>query len=126
LNFYNDYIFLAAYLLLSILVLSINCKGRRQPLIFNVIPILLICALNFIYGWALPTLYKIYKEKIDGFASLYLLFYGYPIIDLALYSLTLILGSFVDRWIKSFFTQIHFYILGYGVGMILLVGYTEV
>jgi len=60
------------------------------------------------------------------YAALFLLFYGYPVIDLALYSLTLALGTLMDRWLKSFFSQIHFYILGYGVGMILLVGYTEV
>lgn len=126
LMFYNDYIFLAVYLLLSTIVVSVNCKDKKQAIKHNTIPILWICLLNLVYCWLIPSLYKIYVLNMSIFASLFLIFYGYPVIDLALYSITLALGSLMDRWVKNFFHQIHFYLLGYGVGMILLVGYTEV
>lgn len=126
LPFYNDYIFLAIYLLLSVIVVCVNCVDKKSAIKHNLVPILWICALNFIYCWILPTLYRVYQLNMSIYAAAFLIFYSYPIIDLAFYASTLALGHMMERWVKSFFSQIHFYILGYGVGMILLVGYTEV
>ena len=126
LTFYNDYIFMGGYLLLSIVVVAVNCKDRRSAIKYNIVPILWICALYFIYCWLIPSLYKVYIQNISTYGAIYLIFYGYPVIDLCFYAATLGLGSLISKWIKGLYSQIHYYILGYGVGMILLVGYTEV
>jgi hypothetical protein len=67
-----------------------------------------------------------YFNNLSTYSSCFLIIYSYPIIDLILYSATLALGCKMDDWLKGFFSSIHFYLLGYGVGMIMLVGYTEV
>lgn len=56
----------------------------------------------------------------------FLVIYLYPLFDLAIYSLTLFLGTKVENHIKNFFSMIHFLLIGYGVGMVLNTGYTEV
>lgn len=59
-------------------------------------------------------------------SALFLIIYAYPAIDLLIYSVVLLLGNKVEDSVKSFFSVIHYMLLGYGAGMILIVGYTEV
>jgi hypothetical protein len=75
----------------------------------------------------LPKLYSIYLQNMtSSMSALFLIFYIYPAFDLLFYSLTLLLGTKIDQNLKGFFSQIHFFLIGYGAGMVLLVGYTEV
>jgi hypothetical protein len=59
-------------------------------------------------------------------SAVFLLIYLYPAFDLLLYSLTLYLGTKVENNVKGLLSVIHFFLLGYGVGTVLIVGYTEV
>lgn len=102
----------------------VNCNDKATAAKNTLIPLLIIAGIYFIYGWLLPTLYKLYYDNLSVYSAVFLMIYGYPVFDVLLYSLTLILGNKIDNWIKEFFSTIHFLLLGYGVGMILLVGYT--
>jgi len=93
LNFYNDYLFLACYLLLSIIIVAVNCNDKKSAIKFNIIPIIWISLLYFIYCFLIPSLYKLYTQNINTFGALYLIFYGYPVIDLILYIITLAFGT---------------------------------
>jgi hypothetical protein len=59
-------------------------------------------------------------------SAIFLVIYGYPFVDLLLYAFTLFLGTKVENSVKNFFASIHFLLIGYAVGMILIIGYTEV
>ncbi len=59
-------------------------------------------------------------------STVFLVIYAYPIFDVIIYSLVLWLGTKVEDNVKALFSTIHFMLLGYGAGMILIVGYTEV
>jgi hypothetical protein len=61
---------------------------------------------------------------MDMYSSIFLIAYLYPFFDLGFYALLIFLGTFVQPNIKNFLGTIHFLILGYGVGMILIIGYT--
>jgi hypothetical protein len=113
-------------MVLALVVSIVNCQDKEAAAKNTLIPLLIIATIYFIYGWVLPTLYKVYYDNLSIYSAVFLLIYGYPVIDALLYSLTLLLGNKMDIWIKEFFSTIHFLLLGYGVGMILLVGYTEV
>lgn len=63
---------------------------------------------------------------MSNMETAFMIIYLYPIIDLLIFVLTLKLGSGVKAPFKSFFAMLHYLLIGYGVGMILLVGYTEV
>ena len=71
-------------------------------------------------------MYSIYLEKMSTTSALFLVFYLYPLFDLLIYSLVLGLGSKIEDNVKGFFSAIHFLMVGYGAGLIMLVGYTEV
>lgn len=43
-----------------------------------------------------------------------------------MYSLILVMGHYVSEQVRGFHAQIHFLLIGYEVGFILLIGYTEV
>lgn len=67
-----------------------------------------------------------YNKNLDQMSAVFLVIYLYPLFDLLLYSISLFFGSYMYNDIKDFFGSLHYFMLGYGVGMILLVGYTEV
>lgn len=124
LNFYNDYVFYGAFTVLAVIVSLVNCKEKGPAMRNLLIPLLLIAGIYFIYGWLLPTFYTAYVKNLSTYSAIFLIFYGYPIIDTIIYSLTLFLGCKTDDWVKGFFSTIQFLLIGYGVGMILLIGYT--
>ena len=89
------------------------------------VPTLLIAFLYCCYTLFLPKLYSVYNSNISNVITrLFLIFYLYPVFDLLLYALVLGLGSKVENGLKGVFSMIHFMMVGYGAGMILLVGYT--
>lgn len=71
-------------------------------------------------------LYWAYFKHLSFQGASFLTFYAYPFIDLIMYALILVMGSFVSRHVRTFFSQIHYLLIGYEVGFILLIGYTEV
>lgn len=127
-SFYNDWIFYAAYVVLTLIVAIINNKGlnrTKEALCNTLIPLLIIGVLYLVYSLLLPSLYYIYYQNLSSMSTIFLIIYAYPAFDLIIYSLVLWLGTKVeDNSIKSLFSVIHFMLLGYGAGMILIVGYT--
>lgn len=71
-------------------------------------------------------LYYVYSQNLSQQASVFLIFYAYPFIDLIMYALILVMGNYVSHHVRTFYSQIHYLLIGYEVGFILLVGYTEV
>jgi hypothetical protein len=109
------------------IVAILNNSGKTKEAVLNtLIPMGFIGVVYIIYSLLLPTLYKIYIDSVSSIAAAFLVFYLYPFIDLIIYSLMLILGNYVEDRVKNFYGVIHFILLGYGVGLTLLVGYTEV
>ena len=126
LSFYNEYLFYALYLIISAIIVGINAKEKCRALGNLLIPLLIIPFLCVCYALFLPSLYKAYVKNMSNYGAVFLIIYSYPAIDLLFYAGTLALGCKMDNWVKGFFSTIHFLLLGYGVGMILIVGYTEV
>ncbi len=52
--------------------------------------------------------------------------YLFPFFDLLMYAFLLIIGRYLSKHVKTFHQQLHFLTLGYAVGTIMLVGYSEV
>ena len=91
------------------------------------IPLTLIAALYCTYTLFLPKLYSVYSSNItNSITVLFMIFYIYPAFDLLIFSITLLLGNKVEPNVKGFFSMLHFLMIGYAAGMIMLVGYTEV
>ena len=129
LSFYGEWIFYAFYMVLAIIVVMINNAGlgRGKEAAANaLIPMLLIALLYCTYTLFLPKLYNRYNQKLAQITGIFLAIYLYPLFDLSIYALTLGLGTKIEDNVKGFFSMIHFFMIGYGVGMILIVGYTEV
>ncbi len=124
LSFYSDYLFYAFYVVFGAVVVLVNAKEKGSSLGNFLIPLLIIAFLYFVYAFLLPTLYKLYTNNLSTYGAIFLTIYSYPAIDLLFYAATLGLGTKMDNWVKGFFSTIHFLLLGYGVGMILIVGYT--
>jgi len=92
-------------------------------------PLLIIAALYLIYSLLLPSLYHVYYLNLSSMSTIsmstiFLIIYAYPAFDLILYSLCLWLGTKVEDDVKGLFSVIHYMLIGYGAGMILIVGYT--
>lgn len=126
LTYYNDYIFFAAFALFASVVVLVNAREKGKMLGNLLIPLFLIAFIYFSYAWLIPSLYKSYVQNLSTYGAVFLIIYGYPVFDLLFYAGTLALGCKIDNWLKGFFSTIHFLLWGYGIGMILLVGYTEV
>lgn len=124
LSFYNDALFFAAFVVLSAIVGAVNAKEKGRTLANLLIPLLLMALLYFAYCLLIPSLYNMYKNSLSLYSYVFLIMYSYPAIDLLLYCLTLGVGSKMDDWVKGFFGSIHYLLLGYGVGMVMLAGYT--
>lgn len=131
LSIYNEYMYYGIYAILTLLVAIINNSGlnrTKEAVLNTLIPLGLIAFLYLCYCYLLPQLYSIYLNKINisTVGCIFLIVYAYPLFDILFYALTLFLGTKVENSVKSFFAIIHFLMIGYGVGMILIVGYTEV
>lgn len=126
---YNEYIYYGIYVILTLIIAIINNAGlnrTKEALCNALIPLMLIAFLYVCYSLFLPTLYNVYLNNLSSMSSIFLVVYAYPFFDLLFYGLTLFLGTKVELSVKSFFANIHFLMIGYGVGMILIIGYTEV
>lgn len=129
LSFYADWIFFGIYTLLTVIVVVINNNSlnrTKESLANSLIPLLLIAFLYCVYSLFLPTLYKVYLDKLSTYSARFLVIYLYPLFDLLIYAITLFLGTKVEDNVKGFFSVIHYFLIGYGVGYVLLCGYTEV
>lgn len=99
-EFFADYIFFSIYIVLALVVSVVNCQDKEAAAKNTLIPLLIIATIYFIYGWLLPTLYKVYVDNLSNYSAIFLLIYGYPVIDALLYGLTLLLGNKMDHSIK--------------------------
>lgn len=126
---YNDYIWFGAYVIFTLIVALINNSGLgkcKEATKNTLIPLSIIALVFACYSILLPTLYYVYSSNLGTVIYPFLVVYLYPFIDLIFYSLLLGLGTFVEDSVKNFLSVIQFLLLGYGVGITLLVGYTEV
>jgi len=127
-SIHGEWIYYGLFVLLATVVVLINNYNldRTKEALANVlIPLLLIAFLYCCYSLFLPKLYSIYYSNISSSMTvLYMVFYIYPAFDLLLYSLTLFLGNKVEWQVKGLQSAIHYMLVGYGAGMVLLVGYT--
>ena len=129
-SFYGDWIFFGIFILVCLLVSLINNAGisrAKEAILNTLIPLLLIAFIYCTYTLFLPKLYNVYSTNVsNAITQLFLIFYIYPAFDLLIYILVLLLGWKVEDGVKGFHSMIHFLMIGYGAGMIMLVGYTEV
>ena len=104
-----------------------NLEKVKSGIFSAIIPLFLIAFFYSCHNFFFPAMLN--AEKIGlptGYDALFLWFYLYPLLDLALFSMLLGGNYFLPPEIKLFTEILHFQLVGYGVGMILLVGYTEV
>ena len=128
-SFYGDHIFAAAYVILTLIVAIVNNAGVsriKEAVLNTLIPLLFIAFLYCTYTLFLPRLYYVYYQNLSVTTVAFLVFYLYPAFDLLFYSVFLILRTKVENDVKGFFSVIHYFMVGYGAGMIMIVGYTEV
>lgn len=129
LSFYADWIFFGIYVILGLIVVLVNEGGlgrAGQGALNSLVPWLLIALLYCIYSLFLPSLYHIYTTNLSSTTAVFLVIYIYPGFDLIIYSLCLGLGTKLEPSLKGGFSMIHFLMIGYGAGMVLNCGYTEV
>ena len=123
---YSDYIFYGAYALLTLIVAAVNNKDRvKEGLAAAFFPLAYIALVIFTYTYLWPALYDVYIRKIPK-SAVYAQIYLYPLWDAIGYILLLTMNSKLPEMAKKFLSYIQFLILGYFVGMTLLVGVTEV
>lgn len=129
LSFYGDWLFFIFYTVFTIIGTLVNYTGigrTSYALANSTIPLVLIIFLYCFYTLFLPSFYYVYFKNETAMTAAFLIIYLYPLFDLAFYSLTLFLGTKVEDHLKGFFSMIHFLMIGYGIGMVLNTGYTEV
>ena len=124
--YWRDYGFMGVAIIFISIVALVNAKEKCRSLGNVLIPLLWYSMLYFLCGWVFPRLYNVYINNMAQLSAYFLIFYTYPAWDLILYSLTLFLGTKVDDDVKPFFSTIHYFLLGYAVGITMLIGYTEV
>lgn len=129
LSFYGDWVFFGMYVVFGLIVVLVNegGLGRAGTGALNcLIPWLLIALLYCIYSLFLPSLYRVYFDKESAQTAAFLIVYFYPAFDLIIYSLCLGLGTKIEPVLKKGFSMLQFMMIGYAVGSILNIGYTEV
>lgn len=123
--YYQPY-FYAANFIATILVSALNNRDKvRSAIAAAALPLLYIALLMFIYSLFWPYLYSLYLKRFPE-PSAYVQIYLFPLWDLLLYSFLLLLNAKSPLQAKPFLSTIQYLIQGYLVGMILLVGVTEV
>ena len=124
--FYWQYMFFGFNLLVALIVAGVANRpniGRGLGAAF--FPLFYIAVLYACYTIAWPSLYKVYTGNFGNWAA-YVQVYLFLLWDLLTYSLLLLLNNYLPQMGKAFASTIHYLILGYFVGINLLVGVTEV
>jgi len=96
LSIYNEYMYFGANFILTLIVALINNSSlnkTKEAATNTIIPLSLIALIFACYSIFLPTLYKVYLLNLTQMSSVFLVIYGYPVIDMILYALTLYLGN---------------------------------
>lgn len=124
---YQEYMFYAFTALLTIVVTLIN----NRPFILNsflssFLPYFFIAVLYFFYSYLIPSIFnQVIKNINPGYE--YVMIYGYPILDLILYSCLLALNSSIRlHYAKPLLSFVQFYLIGYFAGITMLASVTEV
>lgn len=82
-----------------------------------------IALLYFSYAYLVPLMYRAMIIGVpNGYA--YLMIYGYPVIDLLFYAGLLGLNARGPKLAKPMLSVVHFFLLGYLVGITMLAGVT--
>jgi len=96
LSIYNEYMYFGANFILTLIVALINNSSlnkTKEAATNTIIPLSLIALIFACYSIFLPTLYKVYLLNLTQMSSVFLVIYGYPVVDMILYALTLYLGN---------------------------------
>ena len=125
-KFYGPYIFFGANFIIAIVISVINNRPNiKKGLAAAALPLAIIAIAYFLYALLWPFFFEKYTDKFSD-ASVYVQIYLFLLWDLLVYSLLLVVNNFIPQVAKPFTAIIHFLLLGYFVGMTLLVGVTEV
>lgn len=128
-SIYNNMMYFGLFSLFTVIASAVGNMQRnrtKEGLLDSLLPLLCIAVIFTIQVLALPILYYIYSKNLSSEAAIFLTFYGYPFVDLIMYGIVLFMGSYTSREVRTFYSQIHYLLIGYEVGFILLIGYTEV
>lgn len=126
---YNNMMYFGLYTLVTVavaVIANMELKRIKEAVFDSLLPLLCIGVIVIIQVLLLPILYYIYYKNISSQGAAFLTFYAYPFIDLIMYALILLMGNYVSEHVRTFYSQIHYLLIGYEVGFILLIGYTEV
>lgn len=126
-DIYNNYMYFGLFSLITVIA-SIICnhslQRTKQSILDSLLPLLSIGILHTIQVLGLPILYKQYSSNLSSPISILLMIYLFPIVDLLMYCMFLTMGSYISREVKVFHQQVHFLMVGYATGYIMLIGYT--
>lgn len=128
-NVYSTMIYFGIYSVVTIIVAivaNISPNKVKEAALDSVLPLVCIAVLILIQVLLLPMLYWVYYHNLSTQGAAFLTFYAYPFIDLLMYGILLGMGAKVTKNARTFYSQIHYLLIGYEVGFILLIGYTEV
>jgi hypothetical protein len=119
-----------ASLLIIIVSLINNCSTKKSAIFSSFIPLFYIALLYFCYTYFIPILYNLFVNYVDptNYGYIYLMVYGYPVLDLILYIVLLVFNakcgiSMLEAG-KNVMSIIQYFILGYFIGITMLVGIT--
>jgi hypothetical protein len=125
-NYYQEYMFFAFSAVLGIAVSMINNRDKLlSAFAAGLIPPLLIAFLYACYTYFIPALYMVFVENVNN-GYQYLMIYGYPVIDLLLYTILLLCNAKGPVSAKPMLSFVQFMLLGYFCGIAMQASITEV
>lgn len=124
--YYNDWYFYALSFFLSFILIIINNRGNLKAGMAAIFfPLFFIALLYTCYTYFFPALFGVYLTNLPE-AAPFLQIYLFPLFDLAIYILFLLMNAHISKLATKFLSYVNFFMLGYFVGMTVLVGITEV
>ncbi len=113
---YNNYMYFGLFSLVTVIVsvvANLSLGRLKNAVLDSLLPLLCVGVIVTIQVLALPILYWIYFKYLSSQAAVFLTFYAYPFIDLIMYALILFMGSYVSHHVRTFYSQIHYLLVGY-------------
>lgn len=123
---YQQYMFYAFTAILTVIV-SVICNRPmyKAAIAGSFLPLFYIALLYFSYTYFIPALYGvIYDNLTDG--HMYLMIYGYPVLDILFYIGLLLLNAKCPQICKPLLSFVQFFLLGYFCGITMLTSVTQV
>lgn len=94
-------------------IANVSLKRVKEGVLDSLLPLLCIAVIVMIQVLLLPMLYWVYYRNLTSQSAAFLMFYIYPLIDLIMYGLILLMGKYVSNHVRTFYSQIHYLLIGY-------------